>query len=290
MVGVPGQEVWVVPTPEGRMAVEFRGDGTAGPTVVCLHGLSANRTTWRPVADRLPHRSFLLVDLLGRGESDASREARYDLDSEARRLAHVLQTLGLTRPVLAGHSHGAAIAVAAAARVNARGLLLVNPVTPDLSRPAALNALKRPAVRWLVTPALRLFRRSLTRYMLVRRVFADGANIPAGAVDRYAAPWGDRERAACLPTILSDWNPAELERWAAPPEVPVRVISGAEDRRIDPDSARRWATRLGATYTLAAGCGHSAPEERTSDVATVLEDLVIAICAREQEEKQDDQE
>ena len=290
MVGVPGQEVLVVPTPEGRMTVEFRGHRTAGPPVVCLHGLSANRTTWRPVADRLRHRSLLLVDLLGRGESDASREARYDLDSEARRLAHVLQTLGLTRPILAGHSHGAAIAVAAAARMNAVGLLLVNPVTPDLSRTIALNALKYPPVRSLVTPALRLFRRSLTRYMLVRRVFADRASIPAGAVDRYAAPWGDRNRAACLPRILSDWNPAELERWAAAPGVPVQVIAGAEDRRIDPDSARRWAARLGGTFLLAAGCGHSAPEERTTDVATVLEDLVTAICAREQEETQDDQE
>ncbi len=290
MVSVPGQEAFAVPTPEGQMTVELRGPRPAGPTVVCLHGLSANRTTWRPVADRLRHRSLLLVDLLGRGESDASREARYDLDSEARRLAHVLQTLGLTRPVLAGHSQGAAIAVAAAGRVNALGLLLVNPVTPDLSRPAALSALKHPPVRSLVAPALRLFRRSLTRYMLVRRVFADGASIPAGAVDRYAAPWGDPERAACLPRILSDWDPAELERWAAPPEVPVRVISGAEDRRIDPDSARRWAARLGGTFSLAAGCGHSAPEERTTEVATVLEDLVAAICAREQEETQNDQE
>jgi len=290
MVSVPGQEAFTVPTPEGRMAVELRGPRPAGPTVVCLHGLTANRTTWRPVADRLRHRSLLLVDLLGRGESDASREARYDLDSEARRLAHVLQTLGLTRPVLAGHSQGAAIAVAAAGRVNARGLLLVNPVTPDLSRPAALSALRHPPVRSLVAPALRLFRRSLTRYMLVRRVFADGASIPAGAVDRYAAPWGDPERAACLPRILSDWDPAELERWAAPPEVPVRVLSGAEDRRIDPDLARRWAARLGGTFSLSAGCGHSAPEERTTEVATVLEDLVAAICAWEQEETQDDQE
>ena len=87
--------------------MELWGPRPAGPTVVCLHGLSANRTTWRPVAGRLRHRSLLLVDLLGRGESDASREARYDLDSEARRLAQVLQTLGVKRPVLAGHSQGA---------------------------------------------------------------------------------------------------------------------------------------------------------------------------------------
>ncbi len=290
MVGVPGQEAVTVRTPEGKMVVEFRGRREAGPTIVCLHGLSANRVTWRPVAEQLDHRRFLLVDLLGRGESDASREARYDLDSEVHRLSHVLEATGLTHPVLAGHSHGASIAVAAARRVNALGLLLVNPVTPDLSRPAALRALRSPVMRSLVTPALRLFRRPLTRYMLVRRVFADRGEIPAGIVDSYADPWGNPERAAGLPRILSDWAPAELERWAAPLGVPVRVIAGAEDRRIDPDAARRWAARLGATFELAAGCGHSAPEERTTEVAAALEDLVTTICAREQEETQDDQE
>jgi pimeloyl-ACP methyl ester carboxylesterase len=290
MVGVPGQEVLSVPTLEGRMAVEIRGPRKAGPPVVCLHGLSANRATWEPVADRLRHRRFILVDLLGRGQSDAARVARYDLESEAQRVILVLQALGLQSPILAGHSHGAAVAVAAASGANALGLLLVNPVTPELSRPAALTALKYPAVRSLVAPALRLFRRSLTRYMLVRRVFADGAAVPAGVVDRYAAPWADAERSRCLPTILSDWDPAELERFAAPPGVPVHVYAGAEDRRIDPGSARRWAATLGGTFSLAAGCGHSAPEERATEVAMVLEDLVTAICAREQEETRDDQE
>jgi len=273
------------------MAVEIRGPRDAQPVVVCLHGLSANRTTWGPVAERLAHRRrFLLVDSFGRGESDSSPYARYDLDSEVRRLLLVLDSMEVACPLLAGHSQGAAIAVAAASRVNARALLLVNPVTPELPRPLALIALRSPAVRALVSPAVRLFRRPLTRYMLVRRVFADRGAIPAGVVARYADPWGDPGRAAGLPAILSDWAPAELHLWGGPPGVPVHVIAGAQDRRIRPDSARRWAARLGARFELAAGCGHSAPEERTTEVAAALEDLVTTICAREQEETRDDQE
>jgi len=272
------------------MAAEIRGPGEARPVVVCLHGLSANRATWRPVAERLAHRrQFLLVDLLGRGESDSSPHARYDLDSEARRLLFLLDSMGVARPLLAGHSHGAAIAVAAVSRVNARGLLLVNPVTPDLPRPGGLGTLHNPVVKALVSPAVRLFRRPLTRYMLVRRVFADRGAIPAGVVARYADPWGDPGRAAGLPAILSDWAPAELDRWDGPPGVPVHVISGAQDRRIRPDSARRWADRLGATFELLAGCGHSAAEERTAEVAASLDHLLRTI-SREREETQDDQE
>jgi pimeloyl-ACP methyl ester carboxylesterase len=264
------------------MVVEIRGPRAARPAIVCLHGLSANRTTWSPVAQLLERRRrFLLVDLLGRGESDAAPTARYDLESEARRLAKLLDAVGVERPVLAGHSHGAAIAVAAAHRVQAAGLLLVNPVTPDLTRPRVLGTLRRKAVRTLVGPAARVFRRPLTRYMLVRRVFADRGAIPSGLVDRYADPWADPGRAAGFSRILLDWCPAELGRWASPPDVPVLVFAGDADRRIDQESARCWAATLGGGFKLAGGCGHSAPEERTTEVAEALEDLVRTISARE---------
>jgi len=291
MVGVPGQEVVEVMTSDGRMVVETRGPREVGPPIVCLHGLSANRSTWAPVANQLSgRRRIVLVDLLGRGESDAAPGARYDLESEVRRLTHVIAAAGIESPVLAGHSHGAAIAVAAAHRVNAVGLLLVNPVTPGLPRPAALTALRSPAVRAMVAPAVKLFRRPLTRYMLVRRVFADPEAVPAGLVDRYADPWGSWGRAAGLARILSDWDPAELRRWAGSAGVRVHVIAGTEDRRIDPDAARRWAVGLGGSFELAAGCGHSAPEERPTKVAEALEDLLETIGARKQEETYDDQE
>lgn len=293
MVGVPGQEAHRVDTPDGRLAVEILGPRTGHTTVVCLHGLSANRTTWRPVAERLAHRHrFLLIDLLGRGESDVSLRARYDLESEVLRLLRALEASGVDRPLLAGHSHGAAIAVAACRRARARGLLLVNPVTPDLPRPPILAALRYPAVRAIVSPAARVFRRPLTRYMLVRRVFADRDAIPAGLVASYARPWGDRDRAAGLLRILADWDPAELEKWDGPAEVPVGVVAGERDRRIDPDAVRRWTDRLGGSLELAEGCGHSAPEESTLQVATALETLLDTVedQSARQEERRDDQE
>ena len=267
------------------MAVAIQGPATARPAVVCLHGLSANRTTWLPVAERLRGGCrLLLVDLLGRGESDPSLRATYDLEAEAGRLAILLEHLGVVRPLLAGHSHGAAIAIAAANRVRACGLLLVNPVTPDLARPVALTALRYRPVRDAASLAARLFRRPLTRYMLVRRVFADRNAIPAGAITRYAEPWADSHRAAVLPRVLRDWHPAELERWAAPPGIPVAVIAGSADRRIGPELAQRWADRLEGTFHLAQGCGHSAPEEKPDEVARTLKDLLDTIGTQQREE------
>lgn len=275
MVGRSGQVVRRVRTPEGSIAIEEWGALEAIRTVVFLHGLSANRSSWRPVARRLDGLArCLLVDLLGRGESDAAPSARYDLESEVRRLRFALTALGIHRPLLAGHSHGAAIAVAASSAVDASGLLLVNPVTPDLERPAVLSALRLPGARFVAAPLLRLFRRPLTRYILVRRVFQNAASMLPGTVDRYSEPWNSYGRAAGLPRILSDWNPAELERYARAPDVPVHLIAGSRDRRIPVSSARNWADRLGGVFHLEAGCGHAAPEERTEAVASVLEAML----------------
>lgn len=250
--------------------------------VVCLHGLSANRSTWRPVARRLSDRHpFLLVDLLGRGESDTAPRARYDLESEVRRVVSALERMRVLRPVLAGHSHGAAIAVAAAERLDARGLLLVNPVTPDVPRPALLRLLSLPPVRASLGPVLRLFRGPLTRYILVRRVFAADNRVTNEAVRRYAAPWGDPARAAALPRIMGAWDPRELRPWARRTDRPVGIVAGSHDRRIEAELARRWARQLGASFHLLPECGHSAPEEKPDETAALLADLLQSVQDRE---------
>ncbi len=282
MVGVPGQVLERIETSDGRLAVEPHGPAEGQPVVVCLHGLSANRATWRPVARRLADRHrFLLMDLLGRGDSDTAPHARYDLESEVRRLVSALERMRVLRPVLAGHSHGAAIAVAAAERIDARGLFLVNPITPDVRRPALLGLLSLPLVRSGLGPVLRIFRRPLTRYILVRRVFADDRHVTDETVSRYATPWRDPARAAALPGILEAWHPEELRPWARRTDRPVGIVAGVHDRRIGAELARRWAGELGASFDLLPDCGHSAPEEKTDETASLLADLLQTVQDRE---------
>ncbi len=275
MEGVPGQVVVRVEVPGGTVAVEIRGPAGSGSPVVCLHGLTAHRATWEPVARLVePRRRILLVDLLGRGASSPSGDARHDLASEVDRTRRVLDALGVLRPLLAGHSHGAAIAVALSARIDTAGLLLANPVTPWLKRPYLLRALDLPGVgRWLPR-VFRLFRTPLTRYMLVRRVFADAGAVPRDLTARYAEPWGDLDRARGLPGLLRQWDPAELEAYLGGGAEPVRVLAGREDRRVRLEDARRLAQRLHGTFAVLDGCGHSAPEERPEAVAAVLDELL----------------
>jgi pimeloyl-ACP methyl ester carboxylesterase len=81
----------------------------SGPPVVFLHGITANREHWRPVADRLAGEFRCLnVDLLGHGESP--RGGAVDLFGQVGALMSLFDHLSLQAPVVVGHSFGGFIA------------------------------------------------------------------------------------------------------------------------------------------------------------------------------------
>jgi pimeloyl-ACP methyl ester carboxylesterase len=85
------------------------------PTVVAVHGLTANHTCWYPLAEILaPRHRVIAYDLRGRGDSDRPASG-YSLAHHGDDLLGLLDHFGLERPVIAGHSLGAHIAVRFAA-------------------------------------------------------------------------------------------------------------------------------------------------------------------------------
>ena len=86
-----------------------------GPTIVCVHGLTANHTCWASVADVLsPAYRVIAYDLRGRGESDKPDKG-YSLALHNDDLEGLLDHFSLKKPVLVGHSLGAHIALRFAA-------------------------------------------------------------------------------------------------------------------------------------------------------------------------------
>jgi pimeloyl-ACP methyl ester carboxylesterase len=81
------------------------------PTVVAVHGLTANHTCWYPLAEALEGACRLVAyDLRGRGDSDKPK-AGYSLADHAADLEGLLDHFGLGRATLMGHSLGAGIGV-----------------------------------------------------------------------------------------------------------------------------------------------------------------------------------
>lgn len=249
------------------MAVATAGRGEA---VLALHGLTANRLLWRPLAARLPPGVRLLApDLPGRGRSPPAPDGRYRLRDDLRRLRGLLGELGARPRVVVGHSHGAALAMALAATAPfVRGLVLCCPVCPWTRRPPLPPYL--PALAPLAALAVPPLRRPAVRWVLRHRVYADPTRADGRAVERYAAPWADGARARHLPLILADWNPASLWPYFPPPPIAVRVLAGERDRRVPPADAARLARAADGDLRVLRDAAHGLPEERAGALARAL--------------------
>lgn len=258
----------------GTVSVRILGNG---PSVLLVHGISADHSEWIRVAEGLArdHR-VILPDLLGRGASRPEADADFSLAAETDRLLEILEAVEAGKTLLGGHSAGASLALSLARRIPVAGLLLVSPVTPWTPRPRILGALRYPSVRRLVEPVLRVCRRPLTRYILTRRVYGENHPSIADAVRRYAEPYVAPERGRALLRILSAWDPGELADLAGPTGVETRVLTGGADRRISPGHAGRWAAALDAPCEVVPGAGHGLTEEQPERIEAALRDIEAA--------------
>src|SRR5262245_41518557 len=105
------------------------------PALFLLHGLSSNARVWERMARLLPARRIVALDQRSHGLSDRPPSG-YSLDDLVADAARVIRELGLGRPLVAGHSWGAAVALALAPEQPglAAGLVVVDGATASFDR------------------------------------------------------------------------------------------------------------------------------------------------------------
>jgi len=87
-----------------------------GDNILCIHGLTANCRCWDGIASSMaPDYRVLAMDLRGRGISDKPAKG-YFVEQHVRDVHKVLEDLGLKQVHLMGHSLGAFVSLAFAAR------------------------------------------------------------------------------------------------------------------------------------------------------------------------------
>lgn len=100
-----------------------------GQPILAAHGMYDDGRRWLPLgSDLAAEHRVVAYDARGHGQSDAP-ETGYDLDTRVEDLVGLADALGLTDPLLLGHSMGGATAAWTAARQPElpRGLVLEDP-------------------------------------------------------------------------------------------------------------------------------------------------------------------
>ncbi len=103
-----------VTTDAGRIYYYLNSDFPGQPTILYLHGLSSNHTTWIKTAATMHEHGYngLLVEQRGHGHSDKSkRRSLYRMPVFSRDLAAVIADAGIGNIVLVGYSYGGVIAL-----------------------------------------------------------------------------------------------------------------------------------------------------------------------------------
>lgn len=120
--------------------IHYNRTGGEKPQVLLLHGFTDNGLVWTPVARALEQNyDVIMPDARGHGLSDGP-EKGFSVDFLVSDAAAVIQTLGLQRPYVLGHSMGAHVAARLASMHPelVRALLLEDPPWSRTNEPRPL--------------------------------------------------------------------------------------------------------------------------------------------------------
>ena len=223
------------------------GFGSHRQSLVFIHGSGSNSSVWSFQYANL-HQDFNIaaINLPGHGQSEGDGEQ--DIGIYVGILKEILDVLKLKRPVLIGHSLGAAIALgfAAAWPAEISGIVtagggLTMPVNPDIIK----GFLSQPDVIMDIICKISLAKAN-------RPVFYDAirASIAEARIEVMAG-----DMTACSKFDIR----GELDKI----KTPVLVICGTEDKMTPPASSEQIAAGIaGAKLVLIEGAGHMAMMEK----------------------------
>lgn len=264
------------------------GQRGAGHPIVLVHGAFTSSRLWQDTLRRLPkgHR-VLVLDLLGHGRSDPPGTHGMTVADHARRLAQLLDVMGVQEVMLVGHGMGAAVCARVAHEQPARiaQLMLVNP-SLLAAHPADARLTGRLRRLALLVPLWRRLGPAWLASALHHAILPGFAHRDVGArtLDVYLKPFrrrGGRDAAcaqlAAFAPSLGDTTVA-LRPGAMP--LPTGLVLGATDPFLAPARAARLTQELtdasGAApsvHTL-PGVAHMAPEEAPDQLGGLVAELL----------------
>ena len=245
-----------------------------GPPVVLIHGFGAALDWWDGIAPELArNHKVIRLDLLGHGGTEAPGSG-YTIERQAALVRAVLDTLGVSRAVIVGHSMGGEVATAfaeASADSVERLVLIDSPPTVErtfsLTTRLAFTNLIGQGLWWLRTDAV--LRRALAQG------FAPGFPVPERFVaDLWQLTYTAFRHAheGSVAFVTERGTPERLSR--LDPVPPLLVIFGTQDALIPPESAKHFDAVPGAQRVMIDDVGHSPMVEAPAKTLELIRNFI----------------
>ena len=245
--------------------------GTHGTPIVLIGGFVEPSFVWNEVGPELAlnHRVYAL-DLDGFGYSE--RRGPWTLKEWGDQVEDFMRKLHLSKPIVVGHSLGAAVAVEIAHRDLASRIVLLDGDALTIGGPPTL-------VRSILvhTPFVTSAMRLATRWdWPVRKLIANAYGtahppITGAVVDEWTRPLKAKNAEHALATMAKRPLPGFKRSELQPLNVPATVVWGDHDD-VDPRSAGEEAAKaLHAPFVLIKGAGHLSMLLNPTAVAAAIE-------------------
>jgi pimeloyl-ACP methyl ester carboxylesterase len=238
----------------------FRASGDGGPPLLLLHGAGSCSRTWLrqlPAIGRVAH--AIAVDLPGHGRSDGGPPPR-TLSEYRESVRGLVTALGLSRPIVAGHSMGGAIALDYA-----------------LAYPGELSGLVLCAAGARMPVHSQIFDLLERGFAAFQRFFAKTAFGPGVALPDAEAATRDLLTAPAT-VLLSDLRACDafdVRTALANLRLPILLLCGTSDRITPPNISHELAAALGgAREVMLEGAGHMLPWEEPERVGQEIASFV----------------
>jgi 2-(acetamidomethylene)succinate hydrolase len=260
--------------------------GTGSPSIVLLHGVTANAWVWEPVMDLLAQSyRVVAVDQRGHGRTGGVRDGAYDAASYARDILELAVALGGDPVVIAGHSLGSRNALHAAV------------MSPDLV--AGVVAIDfTPFIEDAVFDSLQ------KRVDAGSKGFADldevrdylrgrYPRLPSDAIERRTVngyttlrtglvrPLADTEAMTRTCVGLR----SDLSKVVRDVSVPLVLVRGRDSTLVSPEAfAATCRLRPDVPAIVVDDADHYVPEEQPEVVARIIADMAEAVSGKSSEE------
>lgn len=246
-------------------------------TLVLIHGIAGQLQHYTYAMTDLLNDAFrvIAVDRPGCGYSSVTEGDGAALGDQARMIDELLETLGVARAIVVGHSLGGAVALRMALDYPGRvaGLALICPLTQ--TQPDAPDALKglqvsTPWLRHLLGATIAVPMAKATADKVLKQVYHPEL-CPDDFLIRAGAILGLRPQAFI--TACSDMSavhlemPGQVARYGDELTVPGAILYGADDAVLSPDVHGQSMDALGLPQETLPGRGHMIPITAPQDCA-----------------------